>query len=235
MSSCEVTIHPHAPVGAGEQFLGDGLQVQHTIDISADELADFVHQEHKSEIFRLPLQPVAHIVGEVGDGGVVLLLVILEDVAGLIASCRRERLVYFGAGECGLCTAFGPGLVGQPFELGLELFETTVVVEVAFQFGDVLVGAVISARIVEDANEGVHQRGFAAFLRDAVDVEQQRHGRNAQVGVQQPFKFVVFGLKRLGFHVVYDFGAGDRLPVVVIGAVLGGSVTENVGEDFQQV
>ena len=227
--------HPHAPVGAGEQFLGDGLQVQHTIDISADELADFVHQEHKSEIFRLPLQPVAHIVGEVGDGGVVLLLVILEDVAGLIASCRRERLVYFGAGECGLCTAFGPGLVGQPFELGLELFETTVVVEVAFQFGDVLVGAVISARIVEDANEGVHQRGFAAFLRDAVDVEQQRHGRNAQVGVQQPFKFVVFSLARLGFHVVDDFGAGDRLPVVVIGAVLGGGVTEDVGEDFQQV
>lgn len=72
-------------------------------------------------------------------------------------------------------------------------------------------------------------------MRDAVDVEQQRHGRNAQVGVQQPFKFVVFSLKRLGFHVVDDFGAGDRLPVVVIGAVLGGGVTQDVGEDFQQV
>ena len=72
-------------------------------------------------------------------------------------------------------------------------------------------------------------------MRDAVDVEQQRHGRNAQVGVQQPFKFVVFSLARLGFHVVDDFGAGDRLPVVVIGAVLGGGVTEDVGEDFQQV
>ena len=46
-----------------------------------------VEQEYQSEVVRLPLQPVAHVIGEVGDGGVVLLLVILEDVAGLIAGC----------------------------------------------------------------------------------------------------------------------------------------------------
>ena len=46
---------------------------------------------------------------------------------------------------------------------------------------------------------------------------------------------MVFGLARLCLHIVYDLGAGYRLSVVVIGAVLGGGITEDVGEDFQQV
>ena len=152
--------HPYASGALGAELLHDGLEVEHEVGVSTDELTDLVHHEEQAELASAlggaRLRVVANLVSETFDGEVGSIGAVKPPLGLLPAHDVRlhERGDDVVAEEVVLGAGVEPALAVHALEGGAEGVRLALGVHELLQARELEVLAVEAEVIVEDAREG---------------------------------------------------------------------------------